>query len=53
MASITTTANNFFKACETGKGWDGCKSYCRPNATFSAQAEPLANVKTLAEIRIG
>jgi predicted ester cyclase len=49
MASITTTANDFFKACETGKGWDGCKSYCRPNATFSAQAEPLANVKTLAE----
>lgn len=49
MASITTTAEAFFVACETGKGWEGCKTYCTPNATFSAQAEPLADVKTLAK----
>src|SRR5258705_6544828 len=49
MASITTIANDFFVACETGKGWEGCKAYCAPNATFTAQAEPLTGVKTLAE----
>jgi len=47
MASITDVADKFFAACETGKGWDACNAYCRPNATFSAQAEPLANVHTL------
>jgi hypothetical protein len=35
MASITTIANEFFVACETGKGWEGCKAYCAPNATFA------------------
>ena len=49
MASITAIANDFFAACETGKGWEGCKAYCVPNATFAAQAEPLAGIKTLAE----
>ncbi len=49
MASITETAAKFFEACETGKGWDGCKAYCKPNATFSAQAEPLADVHTLQQ----
>jgi hypothetical protein len=36
-------------ACETGKGWEICKAYCASNATFAAQAEPLADIKTLAE----
>jgi predicted ester cyclase len=49
MASITAVANDFFAACETGKGWEVCKTYCTPNATFAAQAEPLAEIKTLAE----
>ena len=48
MAStITAVAREFFTACESGKGWDGCRQYCTPNATFAAQAEPLADVKTL------
>jgi predicted ester cyclase len=47
MADITDTAWKFFEACETGKGWAGCKAYCAPNATFSAQAEPLLEIKTL------
>ena len=47
--SITTVAEAFFYACETGKGWDVCKAYCTPNATFSAQAEPLLGVQTLAQ----
>ena len=47
--SITTVAEEFFAACETGKGWDVCNKYCTPNATFTAQAEPLLEVKTLAD----
>jgi predicted ester cyclase len=49
MASITSVAEGFFEACETGKGWEACKQYCTPNATFSAQAEPLLDVKTLEQ----
>jgi predicted ester cyclase len=48
-ASIATVAEAFFEACETGKGWAVCSAYCKPNATFSAQAEPLLDVKTLAQ----
>ena len=47
--SITTVGEAFFVACETGKGWEVCNAYCTPGATFSAQAEPLVNVKTLAQ----
>jgi hypothetical protein len=49
MPNITSIAQQFFDACETGKGWEGCRDYCKLKATFSAQAEPLANVKTLEE----
>jgi len=42
-------AEQFFVACETGKGWAACSAWCTPDATFSAQAEPLADVKTLAQ----
>ena len=49
MESITETAREFFEACETGRGWEGCSSYCHPDATFSAQAEPLAELKALNE----
>jgi len=46
--SMTATAQKFFEACEAGKGWQACQAYCTPDATFAAQAEPLAEVKTLA-----
>ena len=49
MASITRVAEAFFDACETGKGWEGCRAYCAPDATFSAQAEPLLDVRTLEQ----
>lgn len=49
MESITDVAKKFFAECETGKGWEACKAYCTPNATFVAQAEPLADVKTLQQ----
>ena len=47
MSSMRDTARQFFDACETGKGWDGCHQYCHPAATFSAQTGALADVKTL------
>lgn len=33
--SIMDTAKQFFDACETGKGWDGCKDYCQADASFA------------------
>ena len=47
MNSIKETAQRFFDACETGKGWAGCQQHCHPDATFSAQAAALAGVQTL------
>jgi predicted ester cyclase len=49
MASISETAKAFFDACENGKGWAVCKASCTPDATFAAQADPLAETKTLAD----
>jgi hypothetical protein len=49
MASITEIAAQFFEACETGQGWEGCKPYCKTDATFAAQAEPLTDVRTLQQ----
>lgn len=42
------TATAFFEACETGQGWDGCKAFCQEGATFSCQADALADTATLA-----
>ena len=52
MTEVTTTpdlnvARAFFEACETGKGWEACRRYCTPDATFSAQADALDGVDTL------
>ena len=44
MTSIREVAEKFFEACETGKGWNVCKEYCTPDATFSAQSEALAEI---------
>ena len=49
MSNITAVAKQFFEACETGKGWEVCRAYCTPDASFSAQAEPLAEARTLRE----
>ena len=48
MSAIAKTAEAFFTACETGKGWEACKVYCTPDATFAAQAGMLAEVRSLA-----
>ncbi len=47
MTAMKETAERFFDACETGKGWEACKTYCHPDATFSAQADALAGVTTV------
>ncbi len=47
MTSVKDAAEQFFDACETGKGWKGCESYCHPAATFSAQVGVLADMGTL------
>lgn len=49
MTSITGIAKNFFEACDAGKGWEVCKQYCKADATFSVQAEPLADIRSLQQ----
>jgi hypothetical protein len=40
-------ATKFFIACEAPEGWAGCQPYVAEGATFTAQSEPLAEVKTV------
>ena len=40
-------ATQFFHACESLRGWEGCKQYVAPEAPFSAQCEPLIDVSTV------
>ena len=47
MSNAIEVAGQFFEACETGKGWEECKAYCHPGATFSAQTGALAGIDTL------
>ncbi len=47
MGLMKETAERFFEACETGKGWAECQQYCHDGATFSAQADALVGVSTL------
>ncbi len=47
MSSIKEVGAQFLDACDTGKGWDVCKQFCHPDASFSAQAGALADIDTL------
>ena len=40
-------ATKFFVACEAPEGWAGCKHYVAEGASFRAQSEPLAEIKTV------
>jgi hypothetical protein len=40
-------ATKFFTACEAPEGWAGCQPYVAEGATFTAQSEPLVEVKTV------
>ncbi len=46
--TISNSARDFFEACETGKGSDGCAKYCHDGATFSCQSDALADVTTVS-----
>jgi predicted ester cyclase len=41
------TAHEFFDAFEIGKVWEVGSAWCHENATFSGQADALAETKTL------
>ena len=45
--SISETATVFFDELEAGKGWDVCKAWCHEDASFSCQADALADVTTV------
>ncbi len=47
--SAFETATQFFHACESLKGWDGCKSHVAEGAAFTAQCEPLVDIHTVAD----
>jgi predicted ester cyclase len=47
--TISETAMTFFEACETGKGADVCAEWCQDGATFSCQADALAEVTTVTD----
>src|SRR5262245_28162304 len=53
MAQTTTSrvgvAREFFDACDRGAGWEGCRQYCTPDATFTAQADALGEIQTLEQ----
>ncbi len=42
-------ATNFFHACESLKGWEGCKDHVAEGAAFSAQCEPLVDIHTVKD----
>jgi ketosteroid isomerase-like protein len=45
--TIADTAQAFFDACESGQGWADCAQYCHEDATFSCQADTLADLRML------
>lgn len=40
-------ATKFFVACEAAAGWAGCKPFVVEGAPFTAQSEPLTEIKTI------
>ena len=46
--TISETARDFFDACETGKGGEVCQAWCHDGATFSCQADALADITSVA-----
>lgn len=49
MNDLRDIAAAFLDCCETGKGWDRCRPYCHDDAGFASQAEPVAEMQTVAE----
>lgn len=45
--SAFETATDFFHACETLKGWEGCKQYVAPGGRVFRSVEPLVDIDTV------
>ncbi|MBL4847034.1 MAG: hypothetical protein JKY65_16055 [Planctomycetes bacterium] len=45
--SAFENASKFVQACDGNLGWEGCKDYVVDGALFVAQAEALAEIKTV------
>lgn len=45
--SAFDSAKQFFEACETPLGWEGCSHYVAEGAPFTAQSEPLTDIHTV------
>lgn len=48
IVAQTESAEAFFDACETGKGWEVCRTWCVEDASFACQADALEEIATLA-----
>lgn len=48
MADRRAVAAAFLDQCESGQGWGACRPFCTPDAGFAAQAEPVADLTSLA-----
>ena len=49
MEPIETTATNFHHDCMTSKGWEVCRQYCTPDATFTHEGEMFDDIHTLEQ----
>jgi predicted ester cyclase len=49
MGSMKETAEKFFEACDSGRGWGECSRFCHDGATFSVQADALRALSTIEE----
>jgi hypothetical protein len=47
--SAFDSATKFFHACDSLKGWGECEQYVAEGAAFSAQCEPLVDIKTVED----
>ena len=45
--TMRQSARVFFEACDTGKGWAVCRQWCHEGATFSCQANAMADITTV------
>lgn len=51
--SFVSTCALLMEACETGKGWEGCASYCAADATFSCDVLPMTSMQAYTDWMAG
>ncbi len=47
MSDIKSVALQFTEACDAGEGWQVCRSFCHPGATFAFDGEMLSGIDTV------